>query len=169
MNKELTWLLVVMAMGGLIAPGLLHGSDSASHAHADLQKGSASKKKPHARGTGDASKISQGNQQNNAAYNQLIGTADTKSSKAQVKTQTHHSAAVAATAADIKAGAALRDSKGVQIGTIVAVDASQAVVDTGQTKIGVPLIAFGKDDQGLLLGMTADKFAELVAKAQASH
>ena len=52
-------------------------------------------------GTGDASKISQGNQQNNAAYNQLIGSADTKSSKAQVKTQTHRSAAVAASAADI--------------------------------------------------------------------
>jgi hypothetical protein len=120
-------------------------------------------------GTGDASKISQGNQQNNAAYNQLIGAADSKSAKAQVKSQTHRSAAVAATAADIKAGAALRDSKGVPIGTIVSVDASQAVVDTGQTKIGVPLIAFGKDDQGLLLGMTADKFAELVAKAQASR
>ena len=119
-------------------------------------------------GTGDASKISQGNQQSNSAYNQLIGAADTKSSKAQVKAHTGHSA-VAATAADIKAGAPLRDSKGVQIGTIVSIDADQAVVDTGQTKIGVPLIAFGKDDKGLLLGMTADKFAELVAKAQASH
>jgi len=120
-------------------------------------------------GTGDSAKISQGNQQNNAAYNQLIGAADTKSTKKDGKSETHRSAAVAATVADIKAGAALRDSKGVAIGTIVSVDADQAVVDTGQTKIGVPLIAFGKDDQGLLLGMTADKFAELVAKAQASH
>lgn len=119
-------------------------------------------------GTGDSGKITQGNRENNAAYNQLIGAADTKSANAQVKTKTHHPAAVAATPADIKAGAALRDSKGVQIGTIVSVDASQAVVDTGKTKIGVPLIAFGKDDQGLLLGMTADKFAELVAKAQSN-
>ncbi len=122
-------------------------------------------------GTGDSSKITQGNQQNNAAYNQLIGAADSGSAKAQVKTETqthaHHSP-VAATPADIKAGSALRDSKGIQIGTIVAVDASQAVVDTGKTKIGVPLVAFGKDDQGLLLGMTADKFAELVAKAQSN-
>ena len=155
MMRNATRLLITLAFAAA-------GTTAAS---AQMGPGSASALP----GTGDASKISQGNQQNNAAYTQLIGTADTKSSKAQVKTQTHHSAAVAATAADIKAGAALRDSKGVQIGTIASVDASQAVVDTGQTKIGVPLIAFGKDDQGLLLGMTADKFAELVAKAQASH
>jgi hypothetical protein len=117
-------------------------------------------------GTGNSTAISQGNQQNNQSYNQLIGAADTKSGKAEVKTQAHNSP-VAATAADIKAGAALRDIKGVAIGTIVSVDGDQAVVDTGQTKIGVPLIAFGKDDKGLLLGMTADKFAELVAKAKA--
>jgi hypothetical protein len=119
-------------------------------------------------GTGDSSRISQGNQQNNADYNRLIGASDGKSAKKDGKSETHRSAAVAATPADIKAGAALRDVKGVPIGTIVSVDANQAVVDTGKTKIGVPLMAFGKDDQGLLLGMTADKFAELVAKAQ-SH
>lgn len=118
-------------------------------------------------GSGDSAKISQGNQQNNAAYNQLVGAADPKSAKTEVKSQAHHSAPVAATAADIKAGASLRDVKGAQIGTVISVDASQAVVDTGKTKIGVPLIAFGKDDQGLILGMTADKFAELIAKAQA--
>jgi hypothetical protein len=120
-------------------------------------------------GSGDSAKITQGNEQNNASYNQLIGAADAKSSvKTEPKGQAHH-AAVAATAADIKAGASLRDIKGVAVGTIVSVDGDQAVVDTGKTKIGVPLIAFGKDDQGLLLGMTADKFNELIAKAQASH
>jgi len=31
-----------------------------------------------------------------------------------------------------------------------------------------PIQAFGKDDSGLLLGMTAAKFAELVAQAHAS-
>lgn len=117
-------------------------------------------------GTGNSTAITQGNRENNADYNRLIGAADTKNVKGEVKAQQHRSP-VAATAADIKAGASLRDVKGVAIGTIVSVDANQAVVDTGKTKIGVPLIAFGKDDQGLLLGMTADKFAELVAKAQA--
>ncbi|MGE5562022.1 MAG: hypothetical protein ACM3ZV_01790 [Bacillota bacterium] len=116
-------------------------------------------------GTGDSTKISQGNRDNNQAYNQLIGAAD-QTTKKDDRAQSRH-AAVPATAADIKAGASLRDIKGVKIGTIASVDATQAVVDTGQTKIGVPLIAFGKDDQGLLLGMTADKFNKLVAQAHA--
>ena len=122
-------------------------------------------------GTGDSTKISQGNRDNNQAYNQLIGAADQTSKKDDRAER--HKAAVPATAADIKAGAPLRDIKGVAIGTIVSVDASQAVVDTGQTKIGVPLVAFGKDDRGLLLGMTAEKFNALVAaahgKSQASN
>jgi hypothetical protein len=154
MMRNATRLLITIAFA----------AGGASAASAQMGPGSAAPLP----GTGDSSKISQGNQQNNAAYNQLIGAADSKSAKSQVKKDEHRSAAVAATPADIKPGAALRDSKGVQIGTIVSVDADQAVVDTGKTKIGVPLIAFGKDDQGLLLGMTADKFAELVAKAQ-SH
>lgn len=118
-------------------------------------------------GTGDSTKISQGNRENNAEYNHLISTGDDKPKKADDRPQSHQ-APVPATAADIKAGASLRDIKGTEIGTIVSVDTTQAVVDTGKTKIGVPLIAFGKDDRGLLLGMTSDKFNELIAKAQ-SH
>jgi hypothetical protein len=79
-----------------------------------------------------------------------------------------------ATAADIKPGAPVRDVKGVPVGTIavlapneVVADSNQAVIDTGQTKIGVPLIAFGKDDKGLLLSITAEKFNQLVAQAHA--
>jgi hypothetical protein len=99
-----------------------------------------------------------------AAYNQLVGEADNHP-KQQNRPAVRH--AVPATAADIKAGAALRDIMGVPIGTIVSVDATQAIVDTGQTKIGVPIVAFGKDDHGLLLAMTADKFTQLVAQAHA--
>jgi hypothetical protein len=79
-----------------------------------------------------------------------------------------------ATAADIKPGAQVRDVKGVPVGTIAALAANevaaapdQAVIDTGQTKIGVPLSAFGKDDKGLLLSVTAEKFNQLVAQAKA--
>ena len=139
------------------------GAGGAAVAHAQAQPGSAT---PSVGTSGDATKIASGNRENNAAYNQLIGATDPKASKTDGKAKAHHSA-VAATVADIKPGSALRDNKGVRIGTIVSVDASQAVVDTGQTKIGVPLIAFGKDDDGLLLAMTAAKFAELVAKAHA--
>lgn len=157
MTSKATRLLIAIAFGaaGATAAGAQAGPGSA----APLP------------GTGDSTKITQGHRENNAAYNQLIGAADQKP-KADDRAQSHH-APVAATAADIKAGAALRDIKGVHIGTIVSVDSSQAIVDTGQTKIGVPIIAFGKDDQGLLLGMTAEKFNALVAqahsKAQASN
>jgi hypothetical protein len=118
-------------------------------------------------GTGDSTKISQGNRDNNQAYNELIGASDAKAGTKAEHPSAKHSTPVPATAADIKAGVSLRDIRGVAIGTIVSVDATQAVVDTGQVKIGVPLIAFGKDDDGLLLGMTADKFKQLVAAAHA--
>lgn len=115
--------------------------------------------------SGNSTSIAGANHDNNAAYNQLIGAGD------QIPKAAEHASkpgiAVPATAADIKVGAAIRDNKGVSIGTVVSVDASQAVVDTGQTKIGVPIIAFGKDDRGLLLGMTAEKFNQLVAQAHA--
>jgi hypothetical protein len=78
-----------------------------------------------------------------------------------------------ASAEDMKAGAQVRDVKGVVVGTIAApapgvvVDPNQAVVETADGKIGVPLEAFGKDDKGLLLSVTADKFNQLVAQAHA--
>ena len=116
--------------------------------------------------SGDATSISSGNREDNASYNRLIGSTDVKKSKGEQKAARH--SAVPATAADIKAGSPLRDVKGVSIGTIASLDSDGVVVDTGQTKIKVPLVAFGKDDQGLLLAITATKFNELVAKAQ-SH
>ena len=119
-------------------------------------------------GTGDATKISSGNQDANAQYNHLIGAGDPKAA-AKDDNRPKRSTAVAATAADIKVGSALRDIKGVPIGTISQVDADGVIVATGTTKIKVPAIGFGKDDQGLLLNLTAARFNELIAKAQASH
>lgn len=118
--------------------------------------------------SGDSARVSAGNRENNASYNQLIGGTDAKPSKNDDR-PVRHTAPVPATAADIKAGSALRDVKGVGIGTVASVDADGVVVDTGQTKIKVPLMAFGKDDQGLLLAITAAKFNELVAQAHASR
>jgi len=119
-------------------------------------------------GTGDSTKISAGNRANNAEYNHLISSGDPTAAKPDERSS-KRSAAVPATAADLKAGSALRDVKGTAIGTIAAVEADGAVVDTGQTKIKVPLVAFGKDDRGLLLGITAARFNELVANAKASN
>ena len=75
--------------------------------------------------------------------------------------------AAAATVADLKAGAQLRDSKGAPVGTIVSASAQSVVIDTGQTKIGVPLSFLAKDDKGPTLTITADQFNEAVAKAHA--
>jgi hypothetical protein len=116
-------------------------------------------------GTGDSTKISAGNRANNAEYNHLIGSGEPSPTKPDERRASRH-AAVPATAADLKAGSALRDVKGVPLGTIASVDADGAVVDTGTTKIKVPVVAFGKDDKGLLLGITAARFAELVAAAK---
>ena len=151
MTRTVTRLLITVAFGVV----------TASAANAQAGPGSAAPLP----GTGDSAKISSGNQQNNSDYNHLIAGGNDKPKKEDRPVV--HQPAGPATAADIKAGAPLRDIKGVKIGTIASVDGSQAVVDTGQTKIGVPLVAFGKDDQGLLLGMTADKFNALVAQAHA--
>jgi hypothetical protein len=42
------------------------------------------------------------------------------------------------------------------------------VIDTGLVKIGVPTSAFGKDDKGLMLSITAERFNQLVAQVKAS-
>lgn len=119
-------------------------------------------------GSKDAAQVSSSNRQANSDYNHLVGAGDPKAA-ATAETAQPRSKAVPASAGDIVAGAALRDSKGVRIGTVATVDADGAVVDTGQTKIKVPLIAFGKDDRGLLLGITAARFNQLVASVQAAN
>ena len=71
------------------------------------------------------------------------------------------------TAAEITAGASLRDIDGKPVGKVDSVDANGVVVDTGQFKVRVPLVSFGKDKYGLVLGTTAAKFNDIVAKAHA--
>jgi hypothetical protein len=113
-------------------------------------------------------KITNGNRENNAAYNHVLATG-VKSQNAEDRPTAQKKSAGPATSADIKTGASLRDKDGVPIGTIDTVEADGAVVNTGQTKIKVPLVAFGKDGRGLLLGITAARFNELVAKAHSSN
>jgi hypothetical protein len=70
-------------------------------------------------------------------------------------------------ASDIAVGAPVRDVNGQPIGKVASIDPDGVVVDTGQSKVKIPLVGFGKDNSGLLVGITAQKFAELVAKAHA--
>lgn len=71
------------------------------------------------------------------------------------------------TASEIVPGAAIRDLNGEPIGKVASVDADGVVVDTGSIKVKVPLVAFGRDSRGLLIGITSQKFAELTSKAHA--
>lgn len=118
-------------------------------------------------GAGDSTKITSENRDALATYNERMGSGDFKSKNADrvVKKK----APVAAGAADIQAGAALRAVDGPQIGTVDSLNADHVIVNTGESKIAVPLIGFGKDDNGLVLNMTAAKFKDAVAKAHAAH
>ena len=76
--------------------------------------------------------------------------------------------AVPAGVSDIIAQAAVNDTTGQAVGTIESVDADGAVIATAAGKVKVPLNAFGKNKQGLLIGMTKKDFEALVAKANAT-
>jgi hypothetical protein len=76
-------------------------------------------------------------------------------------------AQTAASVADLKASAPVRDSKGVPVATIVEPQGGNVVLDTGQTKIAVPMSFLVKDSQGLMLTITADQFNAAIAKAHA--
>jgi hypothetical protein len=71
----------------------------------------------------------------------------------------------AATAADVKAGVPVFDSKGGVVGKVESVNAKGAVVDTGTVKAAVPIASFAKNDKGLVISMTK---AQLDAAAKAT-
>jgi hypothetical protein len=114
-------------------------------------------------GSGNSAAITNGNREQTAGYNRVVGKLDPqgKEQPAGLKGK-----AVAAKPADLKPGSALRDKDGAPIGAVASVDAEGVIVDTGTTKIRVPAEAFGKDDAGLLLGISKAQFAELVAGAK---
>jgi hypothetical protein len=114
-------------------------------------------------GSGNSATITNTNREQNAGYNRVVGQLDpqAKEQPAGLKGK-----AIPANAEDLKAGSPLRDKDGIPIGAVSAVDAEGVIVDTGTTKIRVPAAAFGKDEAGLLLGISKAQFAELVAGAK---
>jgi hypothetical protein len=114
-------------------------------------------------GSGNSTSITNSNREQNAGYNRVVGKLDpqAKEQPAGLKGK-----AVAAKAEDLKAGSPIRDKDGLPVGSVASVDAQGVIVDTGTTKIRVPPEAFGKDDAGLLLGISKAQFAELVAGAK---
>ena len=114
-------------------------------------------------GSANSAAVVNHNREQNAGYNKVVGAMDTAAPAPARKGD-----ARPATAAEIAPGSTLRDSEGVTIGTVDSVDAEGAVVVSGESRVKVPLIAFGKDDAGLLLAITAARFKELMAKATSS-
>lgn len=68
-----------------------------------------------------------------------------------------------ATEADVKKGASVVDQKGDAVGTVESVSAEGAVVSTGNARVQLPLNSFGKNDKGLVIGMSK---SELEAAAK---
>jgi len=93
---------------------------------------------------------------------------DEKAAEARAAQQAHGGRAVPAKASEIFAQAPVNDRFGLQVGTIESVDAEGAVVVTAAGKVKVPLNAFGKNKNGLLIGMSKKDFEALVAKANAT-
>jgi hypothetical protein len=97
-----------------------------------------------------------------AKFNELVAKAHAETAAAAPA----QPATRAAKAADVVAGASLRDVNGQTVGKITGVSADGATVDTGKTKVKLPLDAFGVDSSGLLIGITAQKLDEIIAQAQ---
>ncbi|MFT4027786.1 MAG: hypothetical protein QM676_13425 [Novosphingobium sp.] len=73
---------------------------------------------------------------------------------------------VAATQADLKAGATVFDAAGVAVGTIQSVTATGAVVAAGKLRAEVPTASFAKNDKGLVIGITKAEFEAAVNRAK---
>lgn len=136
---------IVFAAGTVFAAGLLAISSPAS-----AQAGPAP-------GTGNSAGITSANREQNAAYNRLVGD---RNQRPVLKGK-----AVAAKRSDVLPGSALRDVNGLAVGTVQSVDGEEAIVQTAAGPVRIPLIGFGKDKAGLLLGMTADQLQAAIAAA----
>ena len=115
-------------------------------------------------GSANSAAVVNNNREQNAGYNRVVGAMDPVVEQTPVK----KGKARPAQPGEITVGSLLRDSDGKLIGKVDSVDSEGAVVASGDARVKVPLIAFGKDDVGLLLGITAARFHELATKAHAS-
>jgi hypothetical protein len=110
-------------------------------------------------GSTDAAKSSGDRREKEADFNKLAGQYSKKKRKGS---------AVPASAADIVGGAIFRDSKGQVLGRIEAVQGTEAVVLVGTRRVRMPLHAFGKDANGLLLSMSRAEFQAALPAAEAA-
>src|ERR1044072_3555000 len=97
---------------------------------------------------------------NGDSYDREVGIArdDAVAAAHRRETAPKTARAVPALPEDVTVGSEVRDKKGMVIGTIVSVSMAAAVVSSTGGKVEVPLEAFGKNKQGLLVGMTKAEF-----------
>ena len=118
-------------------------------------------------GTGNGAAIASSNRDEAASYNSVIGKVGSDPVGREKAKRTAKARAVPATAADIVAGAAVRDINGATLGTIEKIDGDSAILVYSTGKIRYPLIGFGKDAKGLLIDRSTKDFLALVAAAKA--
>jgi hypothetical protein len=91
--------------------------------------------------------------------------ATTTTTTTQPATDQSGATVTTATAADVKAGVPVFDSKGGVVGKVESVSAKGAVVTTGKAKAVIPVSSFGKNDKGLVMSMTKAELEAASAKA----
>ncbi|TFI58973.1 hypothetical protein E2493_06885 [Sphingomonas parva] len=111
-------------------------------------------------GSADSKAVARGNQEVNAEYNRQIGAKDRKGGRRR--------GPVAATVEDLVAGTIVHGNAGVTLGTIDSLDVTGVIVAAPGGKVKVPVDAFGKDKNGLLIQMGKTEFDAAVAAANAS-
>ena len=116
-----------------------------------------------AAGTGNSREMSRANRNEVESYNR-VANEGVKITNADGRPVARKKAPVAAVAADITVGAAVRDKTGVAFATVEKLDSDGVVVKSGDRLAKLPLNAFGKDDAGLLIGITAAEFQAAIAK-----
>lgn len=77
-------------------------------------------------------------------------------------------AAVAAPAIPVEIGAPVFDIEGAPIGNIVSNDGTNVVVSLGEKQVALPANSFGKNEKGLVLGLTVAQLTASLAQQDAA-
>lgn len=93
------------------------------------------------------------------------GTATTPASGAAAASTQAGAAAPASGTAAVTVGASVSDASGAPVGTVESIANGTATVSTGTAKAGLPVSAFAKGPNGLVIGMTKAQVEAAVAQA----
>ncbi|WP_427967939.1 hypothetical protein [Altererythrobacter sp.] len=116
-------------------------------------------------GTVDGAAAARGNREQLEGYNRVVNQG-VKVSNAddERRDKRNKKGPQLAGAADFTAGATVRDKYGVHIATIEAIDETGVIVKSDMRLAKLPQEAFGKDDAGLMLGISAHEFRAAIAE-----